>query len=102
MVANGNSPDEHCRDFIEKLQSSNLHYVVQETPFSLYVTVSKRFRTGSSTPPPASTSTVPSESDFMVLENELRLKDIELKNTESTSKTLTGLVERGRGTVKRF
>ena len=41
MVANRISPDEHCRDFIEKLQSSNLHYVVQETPFSLYVTVRK-------------------------------------------------------------
>ena len=101
MVANMISPEEHCRDFIEKLQSSNLHYVVQETPFSLYVTVRKRFRAGPSTPPPpATTSKFASESAFMMLENELRLKNIDLKNAETTIRTLKESVEKEKETVQ--
>ena len=43
MAATFESPEGHCRELIRTLQSTNLHYFVQETPFSLYVTVRKKF-----------------------------------------------------------
>jgi hypothetical protein len=69
------------------LHSSNLHYVTQETPFSLYITVRKRLRETSQIGPPESKS--PKEPTDVnanvkdledvkkILENELKEKTLE-------------------------
>ena len=36
------SPQVECDEIIKCIRSSNLHFSVQETPFSLYVTVRKK------------------------------------------------------------
>ena len=56
MVANQFAPEVQARQLMMDLHSSNLHYVVKETPYSLYLTVRKRFRKGSQTTVPDSTS----------------------------------------------
>ena len=41
------SPEEQSQELMEILQSSNLHYAAQVTPFSIYITVRKKFRKAS-------------------------------------------------------
>ena len=38
------TPEDHARDLLMNLNSSNLHYSAQVTPFSIYITVRKKFR----------------------------------------------------------
>jgi hypothetical protein len=41
------SPEDQARDLMKFLQNSNLHFTAQVTPFSLYITVRKKFRNNS-------------------------------------------------------
>ena len=88
MVVDSRTPQHHCRDFVETLQSSNLHYFVQETPFSLYVTVRKRFRnnsiSGSAILRVNPTQVVKDNESQVKLENELRLKNIEFEKARAS------------------
>ena len=38
------SPQETCQDVLQTLRSSDLIFLVQESPYSAYVTIRKRFR----------------------------------------------------------
>jgi hypothetical protein len=44
MATSTFSPEEQAKELMVFLQSSNLHYAAQVTPFSLYITVRKKFR----------------------------------------------------------
>jgi cell division protein FtsI/penicillin-binding protein 2 len=44
MAVNNMTPEDHARDLLMNLNSSNLHYSAQVTPFSIYITVRKKFR----------------------------------------------------------
>ena len=93
MVANFGTPQDHCRDMVDRLQSSNLHYFVQETPFSVYITVRKRFKkvnqiSQSSGSPAETTSEIVSKNAYTELENKLRLKELECEKAEDAFKVL--------------
>ena len=57
MVVKFLSPEDHCRTLMTNIQSSNLTYLTQETPYSLYVTIRKKFtkavQPNTNTPDPA-------------------------------------------------
>ena len=37
------TPQDSCDQIIKSVHSSNLHFLVQESPFSVYITVRKKF-----------------------------------------------------------
>ena len=41
---NSSSPQVSCQEVLQTLRSSNLIFIVQESPYSAYVTIRKRFR----------------------------------------------------------
>ena len=41
---NSSSPQESCQEVLQTLRSSNLIFMVQESPYSAYITIRKRFR----------------------------------------------------------
>ena len=71
MVAHQLPTEQLVRELMINLHSSNLHYVTQETPFSLYVTVMKRLREISQprVPEPKSNKE-PTNYEFKDLEDE--------------------------------
>ena len=42
------SPEDACERVLTEIRSSNLHFLVQESAFSLYITIRKKFIKGSS------------------------------------------------------
>ena len=44
MAIKNISPEEQASELMKLLHSSNLHYAAQVTPFSVYLTVRKKFR----------------------------------------------------------
>ena len=64
MVVSELSPEEQAKNLLMVLHSSNLHYSAQVTPFSIYITVRKKFRKTSKFVIPAQTSPQPSESSL--------------------------------------
>ena len=37
------TPQESCEKILHQVKSSNLHFILQESPFSVYLTVRKKF-----------------------------------------------------------
>ena len=42
MDSNFYSPEDQCQRVLAEIRSSNLHYLVQESPFSMYITLRKK------------------------------------------------------------
>ena len=61
MAASNFSPEEKFKELMAFLQSSNLHYAAQVTPFSLYITDRKKFGKASNFVIPDLASSQPSE-----------------------------------------
>ena len=102
MVANQLPTEQLVRELMTNLHSSNLHYVTQETPFSLYVTVRKRLRETSLIRPPESKSLKePTDYDIKdledgkkILENELKEKTLVCDKVRDTEKLLQVRLEK--------
>ena len=60
MDSNLYSPEDQCSRILAEIRSSNLHYLVQESPFSMYLTLRKKF-TKKSTKSDQKVQTSPSE-----------------------------------------
>ena len=85
------------------LHSSNLHYSAQVTPFSIYITVRKKFRKTSKFVIPAQTSPQPSESSLSSeellslnreLENKLKQKALAYDQLKVAKEFLEKVLEK--------
>jgi hypothetical protein len=99
MVVSNLSPEEQARDLLMYLNSSNLHYSAQVTPFSLYITVRKKFRKTSNfvIPVQASEPSMPSVTlDALKrdLENELKQSNLEFKELKVAKELLEERLEK--------
>ena len=94
------SPEEHCAKVLTEIRSSSLHYLVQESPFSLYITIRKKFTKN----PPKSSETSTSWADagqkvdtheaiVSKLESELEKKHLECNEAMKVTKMLEEKLE---------
>ena len=44
MVTENNSAQDSCQEVLQTLRSSGLIFILQESPYSVYITIRKRFR----------------------------------------------------------
>ena len=102
------SPEDQCSKVLAEIHSSNLHYLVQESPFSLYVTIRKKFiKNAPEKSQHSLTSASPPievqqrgyrvnmlENQKSDLENQLKTKDLELNESKDTIKLLEDKLER--------
>lgn len=56
------SPDDVCMDILSSVRRSNLHFMIQESPFSLYLTLRKKFTNKKSFNLPQATESCSSKS----------------------------------------
>ena len=105
MVSKILSPEDQCSKVLSEIRSSNLHYLVQESPFSLYITVRKKFSKTS----PKNTQTLTSlsissenlepkvntlETQNRKLKSELEKKDIEVAEAKNVLTLLQEKLEK--------
>ena len=99
MVVKNCSPEKQARELMMNLQSSQLHYVTQETPFSLYITVRKKYRENSKDVVPVLPSVETSEANISMeihndmkatLEALLKQKSLEFHKLEATKNVIEG------------
>jgi hypothetical protein len=101
MVVNKFSPVDQARELMKFLQSSNLHFTAQVTPFSMYITVRKKFRNTSHCviqeqvePSKISIPKETIESWKSELENNLKQKDSECHELERSLNLLKDKLEK--------
>ena len=80
MVIKNYSPEDYCRKLMGEIQSSNLNYLTQETPYSLYITVRKKFTKDAQPYTPAKSSI--SEKEAGIDSPGLKVKGLEAANNK--------------------
>ena len=76
---------ESCTTILSSLRKSGLHFVVQETPFSAYITIRKKFHKGFVSP---SQNEEESDEKIIKLENEIKCLKNELEESIRVSETV--------------
>jgi hypothetical protein len=103
MAASKFCPGEQAKELLGFLESSNLHYAAQVTPFSLYITVRKKFRktfnfvTPDLTPSQPSENSIPNEALQTLKrdhEMELKQKGLEYHKLKVAKELLAEKVEK--------
>jgi hypothetical protein len=100
------SPKDYCSKGLKEIHSSNLHYLVQESPSSMYIRNKflKNALMASESP-----STKVQQLDYRVnmlesqttdLENQLKTKDLQLSESKDTIKLLENKLERAESRVQ--
>ena len=78
-------PQEACDKILKEIRTSNLHFMVQESPYSIYLTLRKRFFKNTK----VKTGKVPeSEAETELLKAALEKKEKELIEAKNTIKLL--------------
>ena len=94
MAVDAYTPDEACSKILNEIQDSNLHFLVQATPFSMYITIRKKFTKNVPESPVSRPISNPGlkESDtnagYSELRAELAYKDGEVTKANDTIRLL--------------
>ena len=78
---------ESCTTILSSLRKSGLHFVVQETPFSAYLTIRKKFHKGFISLSPTQNEVESDEKNIM-LENRIKCLKNELEESIRVSETV--------------
>ena len=73
------TPQDFCDQILKSVHSSNLHFLVQESPFSLYITLRKKFAIQT----PGANSNLDSDNQLILARDTIKILEDKLAHTES-------------------
>ena len=91
MVDASWTPSDYCDNILGEIRASNLDFLIQESPYSIYITIRKKFIKDA---PQISNIFEPQvSSDFLLLQNNLQKKTGELNEARDNIKILEDKVQ---------